>query len=161
MPPSKGPAEGGHTLQAQEQGTGTTPRRSRNLRGTRSLSLWEGEEGTGGEPWRTRGCGSCPSCWGGHPEEARHPLSGGRRLLWSDCGCYSAPRHGGSRVGRAPGRGQPRDGTHCAARGGCAPAAASWPPWRDRTGGVWRQPSRQERMRSTGVQLVPDAFPRF
>lgn len=72
MPPSKGPAEQGYTLQAQEQETGTTPHRCGDSQGTPSLSLWEGEEGDWGKPWWARGCGQhslAPLVLGGPPKE--------------------------------------------------------------------------------------------
>lgn len=97
MPPSKGPAERGHTLQAQEQGTGTMPHRA-----------WQaspsGEKRRDwGEPW----------CWGTPPPRKRDtPSPWGRRLLRSDCGCYSAPDAEAESVGKAPAGLGSQDGTH-------------------------------------------------
>lgn len=89
MPPSKGPAERGYMLQAQEQGTGTTLRRCRDSQGMPSPSLWDGEEGDWGELRWAWGCGQhslAPLVLGGPPEEARHPLSAGKETapvgLW-------------------------------------------------------------------------------
>lgn len=133
MPPFKGPLERGYTLQAQEQGTGTTPRQRGDSQGTPSLSLREGEEGDWGELPRARGCGQhsrVPLVLGEPPEEARHPPLRGEGV--------------------------------CSGRTVDATVRPARRPPRDHPGGVpARVPSCRHSTEGTGAQRVPDAFPLF
>lgn len=118
MPPSKGLLERGYTLQAQEQGTGTTPCRHGDSQGTPSLSLREGEEGDWGKLLRARSCGQhsrAPLVLGEPPEEARHPLSTGKESALVGLWMLQCAQRGGL-PGTTPG----------ASRRGPPPAATAW-----------------------------------
>ena len=120
------------------------------MRAVVGLGLWPAQPralGAGGTSPRKR---DTPSPWG-------------RRLLWSDCGCYSASSveacHGRVKpIGKASGGCGSQDSTH--GMGGHAP----WQTHPRCHGGTTprvvlaRAPFCHQRMESTGVQLVPDRF---
>lgn len=164
MPPSKGRAEQGYTLQAQEQGTGTMPHRRWDSQGTPSLSLWEGEEGDWGEPRWARGCGQhslVSLVLGGPPRKRNTPSPQGRRPLHVGVWMLQCAQCGGLPIaaGESPSAKPP--GARAART---APAARVLPGSRvpavgPQPGGVLaRAPFCHQRTESTGVQLVPDRF---
>lgn len=164
MPPSKGPAERGYTLQAQEQGTGTTPHRRGDSQGARQASP-SGKErrGTGasrGGPGAVASTAWRPLCWGTPGGRVTPPLHG-------EGDCSSQTMDVTVRPGRAaaespmakpPWGSGSRDGTR--GTGGRAPQQ----PHPHRRGGTTpggvlaRTPFCHQKTESTGVQLVPDHF---
>lgn len=169
MPPSKGPAGRGYTLQAQEQGTGTTPPPVRGLTGhAKPLplgrrggglgraavgpGLWAAQPGALGAGGSPRGSATPPLCGEGDcsgrtVDVTVHPARGPPRPGW------------GEPVGKASGGSGSQDGT--CGTGGRAPRQLHLRCCsRTTSGGVLaRAPScHPQGTESTGVQLVPDRF---